>query len=744
MKRIPITTTMLGFCALLFFSCNNEDFLSQTEGGEPCDYICFSIPTDEGAQTKGSIQADAKEYTSDRFVLRSADSADTLCVRTIVSEGIQGAAADQAITRGTPVTAEAFYNKFHVLTVRDQESSFFMNEDVTKTGNSWTMDNTYYWPGADHTLQFYAWAPANAITAAPTSPNNMTFTYTVPTDATKQQDLVVANKSHEGDFNQVVSLPFQHICTAVKFVVGEQMQAGTIKSVALKGVQNKGTYDMKNGKWSLEDATTDFTQTLTDYKTYGNEKPDTEITPTEGTFMMLPQTLPTGASVEVVFQDGATGSERTLSATIGGTEWPMGKTVTYKLSITPEYEFKLDDADKDKVLDAHFEIFKTNLIVSGVPDGQSWTISAPNFGDGTLNAVTIQAQSDMNTYSANQGFWTDRNFNDQGNDTGSARGESTYSGTGSGTFPIAIFVPENVGDATRNIKLSIQVNGNNTDQTINFQQLSPSWFGNGNLGCERIEGTPAPWGFYWSKDYKLIYDVTGCSDDDRNSLRQYIEWSKTLKALSNIPIIGSIIKWIFGENIPDLYYVTLEKSDTEWWGGGKADKITINLGMLEAAGIALSTTDGQSNTREIYNYEGIQYANTIISRIENCNGYNVSSVGTGTNPSYNASIACMKLNSWNIYEAQDEYLLRLTNEDANPSWYLPAKDEVSGITDSEYPLQGEYWSSTAENSNTNAYKYSAGGSTVLERRDVNLHVRAVRKKPRLTVTKTIIKHISPP
>ena len=237
MKRIPITT-MLGFCALLFFSCNNEDFLSQTEGGEPCDYICFSIPTDEGAQTKGSIQADAKEYTSDRFVLRSADSADTLCVRTIVSEGIQGAAADQAITRGTPVTAEAFYDNFHVLTVRDQESSFFMDEDVTNTNGSWTMDNTYYWPGEGHSLQFYAWAPKDAFTQIPTSPKNLKFEYTVPEEATEQQDLVVANENRDGDFKQAVSLGFKHICTAVKFVVGDEMQAGTIKSVALKGVKN--------------------------------------------------------------------------------------------------------------------------------------------------------------------------------------------------------------------------------------------------------------------------------------------------------------------------------------------------------------------------------------------------------------------------------------------------------------------------------------------------------------------------
>lgn len=718
--------TILGLSALLLFSCNNEDFLNQTEEGEPCNYICFGIAPDGGAQTKGGNQTNAKACTADRFVLRSADSADTLCVRTLISDGIQ-TAGNKAVTRGEPVTTEAFYDNFHVLTVKDQETSFFMNEDVTKIGNNWTMDNTYYWPGANHTLQFYAWAPADAITA-PSSPENLTFEYTVPEEATAQQDLVVANESRDGDFKQAVSLGFKHICTAVKFVVGDEMQAGTIKSVALKGVKNTGTYDMTNG-WTAVSGPADFTQTL-DKVTTGNEGDGDEITSPAGTFMMLPQTLPSGASVEVVFHSATTNTDRTLSAPIEGTEWPIGKTVTYKLSITPEYEFKLDDADKDKVLDAHFEIFKTNLIVSGVPDGQSWTVIAPNFGEGTLNAVTIQAQIDMNTYSANQGIWTDRYFNDRNQDTGSARGESTYSGTGSGTFPIAIFVPENVGDATRNIKLSIQVNGNNTDQTINFQQLSPSWFGNGNLGCERIEGTPAPWGFYWTTNYKLIYDVTGCSDNDRNSLRQYIEWSKTLKALSNIPIIGDIIKWIFGENIPDLYYVTLEKSETEWWGGGKADKITINLGMLEAAGIALSTTDGQSNTREIYNYEGIQYANTIISRIESCNGYNKSQEGTGTNPSYNASIACMKLNSWNIYEAQDEYLLRLTNEDANPSWYLPASGEVSGISDTDYPLNGEYWSSTAENNNTHAYKYSEDGSTVTAvQRDAVLNVRAVRKKP---------------
>ena len=54
------------------------------------------------------------------------------------------------------------------------------------------------------------------------------------------------------------------------------------------------------------------------------------------------------------------------------------------------------------------------------------------------------------------------------------------------------------------------------------------------------------------------------------------------------------------------------------------------------------------------------------------------------------------------------------------------------MKDETYPLSGDYWTSTNsldEHDNENAFKYSAGGSTAPERRNVNLHVRAVRKKP---------------
>lgn len=65
-----------------------------------------------------------------------------------------------------------------------------------------------------------------------------------------------------GNHNSTLPLSFRHICTAVKFTTGSQMQPGTIKSVALKGVRNSGSYDMATDSWTLDATTGDFSQSL--------------------------------------------------------------------------------------------------------------------------------------------------------------------------------------------------------------------------------------------------------------------------------------------------------------------------------------------------------------------------------------------------------------------------------------------------------------------------------------------------
>lgn len=728
---------------LLLFSCSEDELFDRggSPAGEYSDHISFGVSPDAGVQTRGAAGMESgKGEVAGNFVLRAADAPDTLCMQAVITDGINPSAEPQVVTRSAPIDSkDDFYDSFHVVAYWKKSNvpvteQFYMDADVSNQGNNrWTTDNTYYWPGNGHTLRFYALTPANAGIQMPAAPESTQLSsYTVPANVAEQHDILVATTAElSGSYNQAVPLTFEHICTAIKFETGSQMQPGSIKSVTLKGVKTTGAYDMSSGKWTLTEATGDYTQTLNKAMS-GSDTEGSEVTTAAQTFMMLPQTLPAGATVEVVFQDQVTGTERTLSAPIAEAEWPQGKTVTYKISISPEYEFKLSE---ERILDAHYEIYQTILSVSGVPEGTQWTISSPDDV-----AVTIQAQSDMNSL-AKQGYWTDRmmraNSSGSTTDNGSARGNASYSGTGSGEFPIAIFVPENVGENKRTLALEVTMNSSAV-QTINIDQYAPSWYGNG-IGCERIEGKPQPWGFYWSGDYALTFDLTSCNEDDRTSLRQYVEWTKGLHNAAENQWIGWLVRLIFGNNIPDLSFITMEKSGGLFGIGGRADKITINLGTLTANNIAESTDNGQQNTREIYNYQGIQLVNEIINRIQNIGGYNSSMMtetGTGTFPDNNAAIACMKLNSWNVVVtpeipgvSESEEMLQLSNNSPNPDWYLPASGEVSGIKDEVNALNGDYWTSTSvANSHENAYKYDTGGNVSQERRDIEHNVRAVRKK----------------
>lgn len=409
--------TML-LCTLLF-SCNNEDFLESGNPEKACDNICFGISSDKNVQTRGYAGSDDEGYTADRFVLRSDDSADTLCVRAIVSDGINvsGFEGEQALTRATPVGKDNFYDKFHVLAYWSKNGApvdqFYMNTNASNvaasvgTGAIWSTEQIYYWPGADHSFQFYAWAPTDAGgLTTPSSPSSKELKYTVPADAADQKDIVVATTNEiPGNNNAAVPLTFKHICTAVRFAVGSQMQPGSIKSVVLKGVKNAGTYDMATGNWSLGDATVDFSQTL-NKETTGTEANGDAITSPEGTFMMLPQTLPAGATVEVVFVN-ANNEERTLTASIGNTEWKMGTTVTYKLS----YEMSIDVPTDAQ--DAHYITFPITVNVKDY-DG-AWTLTS----NLTNDVFFTQTKTDLQE----QGYWIDDD-----------KGTNTISGTGSGRF----------------------------------------------------------------------------------------------------------------------------------------------------------------------------------------------------------------------------------------------------------------------------------------------------------------------
>ena len=152
---------------------------------------------------------------------------------------------------------------------------------------------------------------------------------TVPEEVSQQEDLLVARSSElGGNSNTAVALTFNHALTAVRFVCGNDMREGTVKQVRLKNVYSRGTYNMGTQTWSGLDTPASFSQAL-DKVTTGTA--DEALTSEAQTFMMLPQQLPEDAQIEVLFTDD-THTDHTLTADIKGSEWPMGKTVTYKIS----------------------------------------------------------------------------------------------------------------------------------------------------------------------------------------------------------------------------------------------------------------------------------------------------------------------------------------------------------------------------------------------------------------------------
>lgn len=675
---------------LLLFSCNSDDMLDEigaNGAGKYRDNICFGITSDESVQTKGNKPAD-NGYTSDSFVLRSENSDDTLCVNAIVTDGIESSDSvkQHAMTRGAAVTQDDFYDKFHVLAYWKKDGTstgqFYMNTDVTDKGNNlWSSDRTYIWPGKAHTLTFYAWAPADAGITSPSSPESTTLEYTVPTTVTDQKDVVVATTEEiAGNANTTQPLAFRHICTAVKFKVGDQMQAGTIKKITISGVHNSGAYDMASDSWQFGSNTTAFSIEQ-DIEMTGNES-GSMITDGENTFMMLPQELPAGAKVEIIFHDSQAGTDRTFSASIGGMTWPQGKTVTYTLSITPEYE--LEFISEPELQDAHYIIYPIHIKANDVPGG--WTITSSDPDNVTL-------RTDL-TILTRRGFWIEE-------DKGTASVSSTAQGD---DITIYAFLTENAGEENRTVTLEMRPTNlpDAAPQTFTIEQLCPSW--NGNLGCERIEEydegfTGYPWGFKWDKDLIIYYDFGWLFDN------------LGYKAITFFYLT-------FFQNNP---WVTQDISIFHYG-------VRFNFGQMGAPNVALDSNNGRGNTLDLYNYNGLNEASSMMEMFEE---WGITpDTELPTNPTIFAARTCALKNKFNkeVTTYEGETVERAVLYPENLKWYLPAQNQAPQMKDANYPLSGEYWTSTGISDNLNAYKYTVGGSTSAVDRNTSLHVRAVRDK----------------
>ena len=682
------------------FSCSSDDFFGKPESGST-NGISFGVSTENSAATRANKTDDG--LTVARYTLRSDNSADTLCVRAVVTDGIGNDNAGRPATRAA--RRATMYDKFNVVAAIKENgkigAQYFMNETATKSGNNWVPAHTYYWPGSNRQLRFLAWAPTDAFQAVPNTPNDTTLQYTTPTEAKIQRDLVAAatdfidSPANDGTCTPV-DLQFKHLCTAVIIKTGKQMTAGTIKSVSLKGVKYSGTYDMVKSEWALDNSTADFTISP-NKETTGATPNGTDLNAGESTFMLLPQKLGAASKLEVVFHDNISGNDRTLSASLNGAEWPMGKTVTYRLSITPEYELKFTSTPD--IVDAHYDIIPIKVNTKYVKG--NWTIKS--------NQPWVTIKSALTTYEQS-GYWL-KATGDYAAYCNSEKvpveRQQTLDKTGNGETTLYLFVEENNSTKDRTVTLTLSINGVDF-ATADIVQKCPIW--KGDIGWEVLEDDETfPFGFKWNR--KVTYQKEGFNFFSGNIEKWWIQqtFKKQPKTLG---------EWIASIFVPQTVpYVTVDYDNRN----GKVT-FTVDYSLMDEIS-ATSEVDGLDNTWKLYShvggtsFEGEKY---IATR-----GYKMTEQsGSNEIPKVFAALYAVKLNAFEIHKggSGDKITYAITPEKTDINWYLPASNQFSGAVG----LNGKHWSSTGIQDNSNAYTWDG---TPQQTPRMELHkVRAVRKR----------------
>ena len=308
----------------------------------PSSYVSFTseISSSWTPSTRSATDVDAMQGT----VTTLQGGSTPLYLHTLYTDSIESPSLDSnpdtaVLTRSVPIKDDNMYNSFGVSAYsytgswnENKTPNYFYNVAASKSGSGYNLSSTYYWPGTAYKMKFFAYAPKDNgryMLSGSTHSGSPTISVTIPGSVDEQKDLLVAKTDElAGNTNTAVPLTFHHALTAIRFVCGDDIQGGTVKSVSLKNVCSKGIYNMGTQSWSNVDTPVTFSQTLNKSTTgTANEA----LTSEAQTFMMIPQNLPDGAQLEVIFTDNSN-TDHTLTADIEGTVWPIGKTVTYKIS----------------------------------------------------------------------------------------------------------------------------------------------------------------------------------------------------------------------------------------------------------------------------------------------------------------------------------------------------------------------------------------------------------------------------
>lgn len=335
-SRNLFTRMMLGLTALtssFLVACSDVDTAQNPQ--KPTDGITFNMSDVQDRSDASLPKTKAPEvYENHTVALQGADAKGFVLEESTV-EGVNPVQQSPA-TRGTMKTS--IDGQFTVFACKNGGVSpdYIYNEKVNANG---TMVTPKKWRKSEaSTLKFYAVYPAaqdadqQISPAAYSASQSPVIKFSPKSDVKQQADLMVAKTADMAYDNYVstpVPLQFTHATTAIQFKIGNDLSYNQqVQKIEIQNVYGEGTYDIATKTWTV--GTTKKNYTLTLNPTFSTaQNPGTVMNGGDGTFFMIPQTLPNDAKVKITFASG-----KYWEGNIGGNgkSWAEGTTRTYTIS----------------------------------------------------------------------------------------------------------------------------------------------------------------------------------------------------------------------------------------------------------------------------------------------------------------------------------------------------------------------------------------------------------------------------
>lgn len=355
-------------CVVLAAGCTDEMIrYDNGDGRLRFDISLDSSWTKGGVTTRGAStdicieEIDATEDGRQLYLISESEDLDTYPAATPCTRGTSTTEATFPSTFG--LSAICYNSSEPASDLSSFTANFACNMEVKKSDGVFTgLD----WPGSGR-IRFLGYAPyastANGITHSAAGEHPQ-LDFTVSTDVKNQVDLLRASADTDGRGGSAVKMEFRHALSAITVRTGDAMLAGKITNVTLSGIRGKGTLTLADGKWTVTGGNATYSA-ATEEDVSGASADDNYASASLNiageknglTFFMIPQELTSEAKLSITFTDKLTKTERTLSASIGGSDkkWESGKLYSYSISstgviVTPVVE--LSRTDKSALSDS--------------------------------------------------------------------------------------------------------------------------------------------------------------------------------------------------------------------------------------------------------------------------------------------------------------------------------------------------------------------------------------------------------